>query len=296
MCGTPTRDVQKSVENPKQPYKSLGSSDDCLCRELSAGSFSFIMGFSPCLRKKIIVLIVVMLPTSLSRLLKKNEDQKHQKCSEKCLKMDQVGSGKSLTGIGKIIYVSLASTKRCFWGTWVLTDEIQAAKWRILVLSTGQSSWRTQARVLNSALRALDTFKCAYQLFLKLFFESKIVWSYLWKCDVYLCLEVLWGSSLWAWWSREAAVAVNSCELTHGVMAGFGEPLWQCLAVRGGISICRKEWLGMAGEWREKAVVVPSRSARQVSYFLSSPSKDAPCWHMCFHLHCSMFARGQLLL
>lgn len=207
-----------------------------------------------------------------------------------------VGSGKSLTGVGKIIYVSLASTKRCFWGTWVLTDEIQAAKWRILVLSTGRSSWRTQARVLNSALRALETFMCAYQLFLKLFLESKVVRSYLWKCDVYLCLEELWRSSLWAWWSRVAAVAVNSCELTHRVMAGFGEPLWQCLAVRGGISICRKEWLGVAGEWREKAVVVPSKSSHQVSYFLSSPSKDAPCWHMCFHLHCSMFARGQLLL
>lgn len=82
---------KKSVEIPKQPYKSLGSSDDCLCRELSAGSFSFIMGFSPCLWKKIIVLIVVMLPSSLRPLSKKNEDQKHQKCSGKCLKVDQVG-------------------------------------------------------------------------------------------------------------------------------------------------------------------------------------------------------------
>lgn len=125
-----------------------------------------------------------------------------------------VGSHKRLTGIVKIVYVSLPSRKRCVWETWVLTDAIQAVKWRILVLSTGQGSWRTQAQVLDSALRALEAFVCAYQLLLKLFFEFEGVSSCLWKCHMYLYLEELWCSSLWAGWSWIAAVAVNSYELT----------------------------------------------------------------------------------
>lgn len=54
-----------------------------------------------------------------------------------------------------------------------------------------------------------------YQLLLKLFFffEFESAWSYVWKCHVYLYLEGLWCSSLWAGWSGVAAVAVNSCEL-----------------------------------------------------------------------------------
>lgn len=124
----------------------------------------------------------------------------------------------------KMVYVGLTSSKRCFWGIWVLTDAIQAVKWRILFLSPGQSSWRSQAQGLDLALRALDTFVCAYQLFLKLFFEFKSVWSYLWKCYVYLYLEELWCSSLWAGWSWVAAVAVNSYELTP-TGSGAG---WRC--------------------------------------------------------------------
>ena len=102
-----------------------------------------------------------------------------------------VGLHKRLARIGKMGYVSLVSRKTCFWRTWVLTDEIQAVKWRILVLSTGQGPWRTQAQVLDSTLRPVETFVCAHQRFLKVFFEFKSVWSYLWKCHV--CF-ISWGA------------------------------------------------------------------------------------------------------